>query len=89
MKSLVVTLNNLVKYREREQQNIAVVVFVSQIVYFRKETRAVCPNINPMMICVYDRDVNYLAPYAQQIHRYWADKIICPLTTYRVLSQQV
>ena len=50
------------KCKEREQQNIAVVV-CTPIVYFLKTTRAVCPNTNPMMLCVDVHEVNYAACY--------------------------
>ena len=33
----------------------------SPIVYFLKTTRAVCPNINPIMLCTHVCDVNYAA----------------------------
>ena len=58
------------KCRDREQQNIAVMVFVSLIVYFLKKTRAVCPNINPMMLCAHIRDVNCAASY------FYVDRVI-------------
>ena len=29
--------------------------------YFLKTTRAVCPNINPIMLCTHACDVNYAA----------------------------
>ena len=35
----------------------------SPIVYFLKTTRAVCPNINPIMLCTHVCDVNYAACY--------------------------
>ena len=31
----------------------------SPIVYFLTTTRAVCPNINPIMLCAHVCDVNY------------------------------
>ena len=33
----------------------------SPIVIFLKTTRAVCPNINPIMLCTHVCDVNYAA----------------------------
>ena len=38
-------------------------VVSSPIVYFLKTTRAVCPNINPIMLCTHVCDVNYAARY--------------------------
>ena len=38
-------------------------VVSSTIVYFLKTTRAVCPNINPIMLCTHVCDVNYAACY--------------------------
>ena len=38
-------------------------VVSSPIVYFLKTTRAVCPNINPIMLCTHVCDVNYAAYY--------------------------
>ena len=38
-------------------------VVSSPIVYFLKTTRAVCPNINPIMLCTHVCDVNYAACY--------------------------
>ena len=35
----------------------------SSIVYFLTTTRAVCPNINPIMLCTHVCDVNYAACY--------------------------
>ena len=35
----------------------------SPIVYFLTTTRAVCPNINPIMLCAYVCDVNYAVCY--------------------------
>ena len=40
-------------------------VVSSPIVYFLKTTRAVCPNINPIMLCTHVCDVNYAACYYQ------------------------
>ena len=39
-------------------------VVSSPIVYFLKTTRAVCPNINPIMLCTHVCDVNYAACYS-------------------------
>ena len=33
------------------------------IVYFLTTTRAVCPNINPIMLCAHVCDVNYAVCY--------------------------
>ena len=38
-------------------------VVSSPIVYFLKTTRAVCPNINPIMLCTHVCDVNYAVCY--------------------------
>ena len=38
-------------------------VVSSPIVYFLKRTRAVCPNINPIMLCSHVCVVNYAACY--------------------------
>ena len=38
-------------------------VVSSPIVYFLTTTRAVCPNINPIMLCAHVCDVNYAACY--------------------------
>ena len=38
-------------------------VVSSPIVYFLKTTRAVCPNINPIMLCTHVCEVNYTACY--------------------------
>ena len=38
----------------------------SSIVYFLTTTRAVYPNINPIMLCVHVCDVNYAACYLNQ-----------------------
>ena len=38
-------------------------VVSSPIVYFLKTTRAVCPNINPIMLCTHVCDVSYAACY--------------------------
>ena len=38
-------------------------VVSSPIVNFLKTTRAVCPNINPIMLCTHVYDVNYAAYY--------------------------
>ena len=38
-------------------------VVSSPIVYFLKTTHAVCPNINPIMLCTHVCDVNYAACY--------------------------
>ena len=35
----------------------------SPIVYFLTKTLAVCPNINPTMLCAHVCDVNYAACY--------------------------
>ena len=35
----------------------------SPIVYFLMTTRAVCPNINPTMLCAHVCDVNYAVCY--------------------------
>ena len=37
----------------------------SPIVYFLTTTRAVCPNINPIMLCAHVCDVNYAACYCK------------------------
>ena len=36
-------------------------VVSSPIVYFLKTTHAVCPNINPIMLCMHVCDINYVA----------------------------
>ena len=38
-------------------------VVSSPIEYFLKTTRAVCPNINPIMLCTHVCDLNYAACY--------------------------
>ena len=40
-------------------------VVSSPIVYFLKKTRAVCQNINPIMLCTHVCDVNYAACYCE------------------------
>ena len=37
----------------------------SPIVYFLSTTNAVCPNINPIMLCAHVCDVNYAACYGE------------------------
>ena len=46
-------------------------VVSSPIVYFFKTTRAVCPNIKPIMLCAHVCDVNYAACYGE-----WSSKAL-------------
>ena len=39
-------------------------VVSSPIVHFLKTARAICPNINPIMLCTHVCDVNYAACYS-------------------------
>ena len=41
-------------------------VVSSPVVYFLKTTRAVCPNINPVVLCTHVCDVNYAACYCER-----------------------
>ena len=44
-----------------ERWGLLLTVVSSPIVYFLKTTRAVCPNITPIMLCAHVRDLNYAA----------------------------
>ena len=46
-----------------ERWGILFSVVSSPIAYFLKTTHAVCPNINPIMLCTHVCDVNYAACY--------------------------
>ena len=48
---------------DMERSGFLFSVVSSPIVYFLKTRRAVCPNINPIMLCTHVCDVNYAACY--------------------------
>ena len=52
-----------------ERWDFLLSVVSSPIVYFLKTTRAVCPNINPIMLCTHVCDVNYAACYSNRLNR--------------------
>ena len=49
----------------------------SPIVYFLTTTRAVCPNINPIMLCAHVCDVNYAVCYYKKARQIAKNNVGC------------
>ena len=62
-------------------------VVSSPIVYFLKTTRAVCPNINRIMLCTHVCDINYAACYgASASHANVAATVLLKNTTHHIIT---
>ena len=63
-------------------------VVSSPIVYFLKTTRAVCPNINPIMLCTHVCDVNYAACYSKVVSCEFATVLVWLQTETKLLKRR-